>query len=134
MQPIEQVVPMVVTDKVAEAKAFYTSYFDFEVSFDAGWYVALRSKSHAHGRFEIAFRAPREGEACFSAGLSFGLQVASADAELAALTRAGVPIERPIADNPWGDRSFFVRDPAGVGLYVFHPIEMAPEYSQYAKS
>ncbi len=134
MQPIEHLVPMVVTDKVAEAKAFYTSHFDFEVSFDAGWYVALRSKSRDHGPFEIAFRAPREGETCFSTGLTFGIQVADADAELAALMTAGVPIEKQIADNPWGDRSFLVRDPAGVGLYVFHPIEMSPEYEQFAKS
>ena len=133
MQPIEYLVPMVVTDKVAETKDFYTRHFDLQVSFDCGWYVALKAKARAHGPFEIAFREPRGGEPCCTAGLTFGLQVADADAEQARLEAAGVPIVKPIGDNPWGDRSFLVRDPNGLGLYVFHPIEAAPELKQAVK-
>ncbi len=134
MQPIQYVVPMVVTPKVAEARDFYVKHFGLKVSFDCQWYASLKTPSGAHGEFEIAFREPRGDEPCCTGGLSFGLQVADADQELARLRAAGVPIVRDICDNPWGDRAFVVADPAGVGLYVFHPIEPSAEFRQYSRS
>ncbi|MBI5548415.1 MAG: VOC family protein [Deltaproteobacteria bacterium] len=133
MQPIEYIVPMVVTDQIAATRDFYRRHFDLKVSFDCEWYVALRSRPGAHGVFEIAFRSPRPGEACCTQGLSFGLQVKDADAELARLRSEGVTIVKDIQDNPWGDRSFVAQDPNGLGLYVFHAIEATPEFRQYAK-
>ncbi|MGC4119215.1 MAG: VOC family protein [Myxococcales bacterium] len=134
MQPVRYVIPMVVTDKVAQARDFYVKHFGLKVSFDCGWYVSLKTAPVDHGEFEIAFREPRGGEPCCSAGLTFGLQVADADAELARLREAGVAIAREITSNPWGDRAFLVRDPAGVGVYVFHAIEPSAEFRQYSRS
>lgn len=133
MQPIEYLVPMIVTERVAQTRDFYLQHFDFKVSFDCEWYVALQSKPRAHGVFEIAFRAPRPGERPIAGGLTLGLQVEDADAECARLRAAGLPILREPTSNPWGDRSFLTEDPNGLGLYVFHAIEAAPEFRQYVK-
>lgn len=133
MQPIASIIPMVVTQKVAETREFYLRHFDVKLSYDHETYVALKTRTGPHGESEIAFRTPKGGEPCFSGGLSFALQVPDADAELARLKRAGVPVVKDISSNPWGDRSFVVVDPSGVGLYVFHNIEAAPEYRQAAK-
>lgn len=132
MQPIEYIVPMVVSDQLAATRDFYLRHFDLEVSYDCEWYVALRSKPRKHGVFEIAFRAPESGES-LTRGLTLGLQVEDADAECARLRGEGLRIVREPKSNPWGDRSFLVEDPSGVGLYVFHDIEPAPEFRQYAK-
>jgi catechol 2,3-dioxygenase-like lactoylglutathione lyase family enzyme len=134
MQPVRFVIPMVVTDKVAQTRDFYEKHFGLQVSFDCGWYVSLKAKPVEHGEFEIAFREPKGGEPCCAGGLAFGLQVADADAELARLRKEGVAIDRDIASNPWGDRSFLVHDPSGVGVYVFHSIEPSAEFRQYLRS
>lgn len=46
-------------------------------------------------------------------------QVDDVTAEYARLVAAGVTLAEDIADQPWGDRSFVVSDPDGVGLTFF---------------
>jgi catechol 2,3-dioxygenase-like lactoylglutathione lyase family enzyme len=51
--------------------------------------------------------------------LMLGIAVADAQAAHDALAAAGVAIIRKLKDNPWGDRSFAVRDPEGVRVWVY---------------
>ena len=51
--------------------------------------------------------------------LMLGIAVADAQAAHDALAAAGVAIVRKLKDNPWGDRSFAVRDPEGVRVWVY---------------
>ena len=51
--------------------------------------------------------------------LMLGIAVADAQAARDALAAAGVAIVRKLKDNPWGDRSFAVRDPEGVRVWVY---------------
>jgi uncharacterized glyoxalase superfamily protein PhnB len=46
------------------------------------------------------------------------VDVADAAAEEARLRALGVPIEHALRTEPWGDRHFVVRDPAGVPVDV----------------
>ena len=48
---------------------------------------------------------------------------------LGMLVRAGVDIEEPPTDRPWGARSFVIRDPNGVVLHLSHPIPAAVEFA-----
>ena len=48
-----------------------------------------------------------------------GIAVADAQAAHDALAAAGVAIVRKLKDNPWGDRSFAVRDPDGIRVWVY---------------
>ena len=48
-----------------------------------------------------------------------GMAVADAQAAHDALVAAGVAIVRRLKDNPWGDRSFAVRDPEGIRVWVY---------------
>jgi len=134
MHPINYVCPTYVTEKVEETRDFYVKHFDLTVTFDCGWYVSLRTKKSEFGVFEIAFRKPEGGEPVFKGGSSLALGVKSADDEHARLRAAGVPVVQELSSKPWGDRSFVVVDPSGVGLYVFHPIEVSPEFRQYQKA
>lgn len=38
------------------------------------------------------------------------------------LVSAGVPIARELVDNPWGDRSFGIDDPAGTRIWILQAI------------
>ncbi len=51
--------------------------------------------------------------------LMLGIAVADAQAAHNALAAAGVAIVRKLKDNPWGDRSFAVRDPDGIRVWVY---------------
>lgn len=51
--------------------------------------------------------------------LMLGIAVADAQAAHDALLAAGVAIVRRLKDNPWGDRSFAVRDPDGIRVWVY---------------
>ncbi len=44
------------------------------------------------------------------------------------LVAAGVPVARELLDNPWGDRSFGVDDPAGVRVWFVEWID-EPEHT-----
>ena len=54
-------------------------------------------------------------------------RVPDVDLAHAALKRSGAPILQPPTDQPWGARMLITRDPAGVTLFVSHPIPIAPE-------
>ncbi|MCC7540506.1 MAG: VOC family protein [Deltaproteobacteria bacterium] len=128
---VQRLVPMVTTDRMTECQAFYTTNFGCHPTFESPGYVGLRFP----GGTEIGIMKPDADASCsYQGGVSFGLEVADVDAEHARLVAAGVPIVRPLQDNPWGDRSFMVNDPAGVGVYVHRPIALADEYKKYLKA
>jgi uncharacterized glyoxalase superfamily protein PhnB len=51
--------------------------------------------------------------------------VADAAAAFAQLSSGGAPIIHPLTDEPWGQRRFMTRDPAGVLVDVVQQIEPA---------
>ena len=71
---------------------------------------------------ELRGARPGAGDAPGTAAgerLMLGIAVADAQAAHDALAAAGVAIVRKLKDNPWGDRSFAVRDPDGIRVWVY---------------
>jgi predicted enzyme related to lactoylglutathione lyase len=130
---IDKIVPLVSTDRLEAVKAFYLEHFEFETTFESEGYLGLRAAGE--GGPELSFMRPEEGCASFGgAGLTCCLEVADVDAEHKRLGAAGLQVLRPLQDNPWGDRSFVVADPAGVALYIYKEIQPAEEFVQYFKA
>ncbi len=131
---INKVVSIVCTEKINEAKEFYTKYFGFKVYFEMeNKHLSLcsgDSKEH-----EISFMAPNgEQQPPYSgAGLTMCLEVNDVDSEYERLSKEDVNIVVPVQDNPWGDRSFIVLDPVGISVYVYSPISPSEEFKQYFK-
>ena len=123
---------IVVTDRRLECRDFYVRWLDFEVAFEASWFVYLVSKGDQP--FGIAFMAPDHpssppGPERFSGqGMFLTLQVADAQAEYARLRAAGAPIVYELHDEPWGQRRFALRDPAGTFVDVIEQIDPAPGF------
>jgi catechol 2,3-dioxygenase-like lactoylglutathione lyase family enzyme len=129
---LEDAYPIVVTDKVAECRDFYTRRLGFEIAFEASWFVYLRSGGdRRHG---VAFMAPDHpsqppGPEPFSGqGMFLTLQVTDAAVEFERLSRAGATIAYPLRDEPWGQRRFALLDPAGVWLDVVQHIAPRPGF------
>jgi catechol 2,3-dioxygenase-like lactoylglutathione lyase family enzyme len=124
--------PIIVTDKVAECRDFYTRWLGFSVVFEASWFVYLASAGdRPHG---VAFMAgdhpssPPGPETFTGRGMFLTLQVADAAAEFARLTGASAPIAWALRDEPWGQRRFALVDPAGTWVDVVQHIDAAPGF------
>jgi len=124
---VEDAYPIVVTDKLAECRDFYTRWLGFQPAFEAAWFVYLASAGdRPHG---IAFMAadhpsqPPGPETFTGKGMFLTLQVADAAAEFERLSRSGVSIAYPLRDEPWGQRRFGLLDPAGTWVDVVQHIE-----------
>jgi catechol 2,3-dioxygenase-like lactoylglutathione lyase family enzyme len=128
---LEAAYPIIVTERLADCRQFYTRRLGFEIVFEATWFVYLQAPGSPYG---IAFMAPDHpsqppGPETFTGhGMFLTLQVADAAAEFERLSQAGVTIAYPLRDEAWGQRRFGVVDPAGMWLDVVQQIEPQPGF------
>jgi len=121
--------PVVVTDRLRECRDFYRRWFEFEVGFEANWFVLLTGSGarpvtlafmHSDHPSSPPSPAPYRGDGAF---LTF--QVSDANAEYKRLVEAGLECDLALTDEPWGQRRFGVVDPAGMWVDVVEQIEPA---------
>ncbi|MBC7894089.1 MAG: VOC family protein [Cytophagaceae bacterium] len=128
--------PVVMTRDVPGSKAFYTTHFPFEVSFESDWYISLKANQSPafelallnpeHPTVPAAFRRPLAG------GLILNFEVVDVDAEYARLQSAGLPIHLELRSEAFGQRHFITSDPNGILIDVITVIPPSAEYaSQY---
>lgn len=121
----------VVTDRTSEVAAFYTQYFDLQVGIDLGWFITVR-RGTADWELAICERGHPTVPAAVSAQTEstnvFGFVVEDADQIAAALRAGGVELESEPVTEPFGQRHFFVRDPAGTWIDVIQLVEPDPEW------
>lgn len=129
---VRDLYPLITTRALFEARDFYVTHFGFAVSFEATWFVYLAGKPHGDSRgATLAFMHPEHpsnppGPESFDGhGMIVTIEVADAAAAFARLSSGGAPIIHPLTDEPWGQRRFMTRDPAGVLVDVVQQIEPA---------
>ncbi|WP_234736071.1 VOC family protein [Tellurirhabdus bombi] len=116
----------IITDKLAETKAFYTNVLNFGITFENDFYVLMHTPSQEgttpteisfllpnHPTQRPIFQRPFTGE-----GVYLTIEVDQIDAEYERIKALGVPIEIELRDEPWGDRHFAIVDPNGIGIDV----------------
>lgn len=129
---IQDLYTIVVTDKLTECRDFYRQWFGFQVVFEASWFIYMVSEGDRP--FAIAFMAsnhpsyPPGSEIFNGQGAFLTLQVADAAAEYDQLQQAGLKIEYPLQDEPWGQRRFGLHDPAGTWIDIVQQIEPSLGY------
>ena len=126
--------PLIVTDKLAEARDFYMKRLDMEVGFEVDWVVFL-SRPMGADRTGVCFMAPNlehqlpeHREPYRGHALILTFQVEDARRELEALRAKGVEPDVDIKDEPWGQRHFMMRDPAGVWVDIVEQIDPDPAF------
>jgi catechol 2,3-dioxygenase-like lactoylglutathione lyase family enzyme len=92
----------------APVRAFYEQLLDLEVVMDHGWIVTLASQASAAPQLSIASES---GSGTPVPDLS--IEVDDVDATYRRALTAGLEIVYGIADEPWGVRRFYLRDPLG---------------------
>ncbi|KVE94611.1 glyoxalase [Burkholderia vietnamiensis] len=105
---VKRIVANVDTQSVDDAKRFYQQIFGLDLLMDLGWIATYGSAERM--RVQISF-ASQGGAGTPTPDLS--IEVDDLDEALARIRAAGIAVEYGPADEPWGVRRFFVRDPFG---------------------
>lgn len=128
---IRKISTCVITERVDETKEFYQEILHCRVTFDCGWYCSVRFEGSGE---EIQFMTPqKESDKPFrNQGITFNISVDDVDREYKRL-KERTEIVVPIADHPWGDRSFVICDPNEVRLYIYSDREVSEEFRDAVK-
>jgi catechol 2,3-dioxygenase-like lactoylglutathione lyase family enzyme len=105
---VKRIIADIDTQDIAAAKCFYQDVLDLDLLMDHGWIATYGSREEMS--IQISFSS-QGGSDTPTPDLS--IEVDDVDAALERTRRAGFPIEYGPADEPWGVRRFYVRDPFG---------------------
>lgn len=121
--------PILVTDDLPRAVAFYAGQFGYEATYR--WsegaeavYVTLRLGAAALGLSSSAVPPTHDRPVPPPAGHRTELCFTAADTDTAVddLRAAGVPVLTEPFDAPWGERSAYVADPDGMPILIVGPM------------
>lgn len=105
---VRRIVADIAANDPSIAKTFYRDLLGLDLLMDLGWVVTYGSRERMS--VQISF-ASEGGSGAPTPDLS--VEVDDLGGVLGRMQEAGVAIEYGPADEPWGVRRFFVRDPFG---------------------
>jgi len=112
----------IITEKLAESKAFYTQVLQFGVIFENDFYLLLHTPNH---KAEISFLLPNHPsqqpifqKSFTQQGVYLTIEVENVDDYHHKLKEQSVPIAIALREEPWGDRHFAIIDPNGIGIDI----------------
>ena len=112
----------IITEKLAESKAFYTQVLQFGVTFENDFYLLLHTPNQ---EAEISFLLPNHPsqqplfqKPFTQQGVYLTIEVENVDDYYYKLKEQGVPIAIDLREEPWGDRHFAIMDPNGIGIDI----------------
>lgn len=105
---VRRIVTNIAVEDVARAKRFYGDLLGLRVLMDQGWIVTYGSDA----KMSVQISIMSEGGSGTPVP-DISIEVDDVDAVLGRVKKAGFVVEYGPADEPWGVRRFFVRDPLG---------------------
>ena len=105
---VKRIVADVASAEPKAAQRFYRDVLGLELVMDLDWIVTYGSREKMS--VQISF-ASEGGSGAPTPDLS--IEVDDLDEALSRVKKANIPLEYGPADEPWGVRRFFVRDPFG---------------------
>jgi len=105
---VRRIVANIAAENLSAAKLFYGDVLGLDQLMDHGWIVTYGSAAQMSVQVSVA----REGGSGTPVP-DLSVEVDDLEATLARVRTAGFAIEYGPADEPWGVRRFYVRDPFG---------------------
>jgi len=113
--------PLILSDRLAEARAFYDGLLGLRPVFDNGWFVLFQAEGNPlaqiafiepdHGSIPGPFRQP-------ATGVLLTVEADDVDAAYARVRERGVAVLFEPRDEAWGQRHFMLVDPHGLVVDV----------------
>lgn len=105
---VKRIIANIATGDIAAASRFYHDVLGLDLLMDHGWIATYGTEQKMDVQISFAVEG---GSGTPVPDLS--IEVDDVEAVLAAMQQAGFPVEYGPADEPWGVRRFYVRDPFG---------------------
>lgn len=112
---IRRVVPNILSPDMGASRAFYCEFLGFDVVMDLGWIVTFASPTNPTAQISVSPGEPLPGEQMRP---YLTIEVSDVDAVHGDALARGYEIVRPLTEEPWGVRRFFVREPGGLVLNI----------------
>ena len=121
-----------ITEHLKESRDFYVRWLDFDVVFEASWFVYMQSKGERPVSFaliDVNHPSTPPSYGSFNKRGSFlTLQVNDARQVFDTLTKRKAPIIYGLQKEEWGQLRFGMTDPNGLYIDIVEQIEPAPGY------
>ncbi|MFG2952075.1 VOC family protein [Streptomyces adustus] len=104
---VRRVVPNIQSEAAQESREFY-GLLGFEEVMNHGWIMTLASPSSPAAQISVM-----TSDKTAPVAPDMSVEVDDVDAAYAVMQASGAEIIRPLQDEEWGVRRFFVRDPSG---------------------
>lgn len=114
---IRRAIPVVHTDDLPGTRAFYEDLLGFRVAMEEDGLLMLVSPSEPTTQVIVVWASDTAMDPAGRA-LTMSVEVEDVTAAYAAAQDRGLEIVRPLTDEPWGIRRFFVREPSGALVNV----------------
>ena len=117
--------PVIGTDDIVGSRNFYTEHFDFDIVFEADWYVSLKSRHNpAYDRALLDYRHSSlpEADRHPARGVLINFEVPDVDDTYKQLKDKGLPMVLDLKSEEWGQRHFITPDPNGILIDVIQNI------------
>lgn len=122
--------PVLMSDNVAAASAFYREVLGFEVTFAADWYVSMRTGDHELAVVDAGHPTVPEGFRRRSQGVLINIEVDDVDDLYRRLTSEhGLRPVLELRDEEFGQRHFIVEGPDEVLVDCIQPIPAGAEFA-----
>jgi len=105
---VKRIVANIAAPDSAKARALYGDVLGLDLVMDHGWIATWGSAQAMTVQVSIASEGGSGTEVP-----DLSIEVDDLDTALARVRAAGIPLEYGPADEPWGVRRFYVRDPFG---------------------
>ena len=123
---VRRAVPVVVTDDPAGTRAFYEDFLGFRVAMENDGFLMLVSPAVPTTQVIVAWESPTPFDPQVLR-LRMSIEVADVNVAHADAVARGLDIVYGPADEPWGVRRFFVREPSGsIVNVVSHLADLPP--------
>ncbi len=131
---IKDIYPLVVVEDPATVRDWYVRHLGFSVAIDVGWFIYVVSPGKR--RFGLSFmregldhQLPQFRTRMTGDAVVVTIEVEDVESALAEVSATGAVPMITIRDEPWGQRHFMLRDPAGVWVDVVQEIEPDPMFA-----
>lgn len=121
-----------ITKHLTESRDFYVKWLDFEVVFEASWFVYMQSQGDR--KLSLAFidethpSSPPAYGTFNKQGSFLTLQVRDVSSVYNRLKTSGAPLTYDLKKEDWGQMRFGLTDPNGLYIDIVQQIEPAKGY------
>lgn len=114
---IRRAMPVIKTDRPADARRFYEGFLGFRVAMDEDGMLMLASTSTPTTQVIVAWASETAVDPELLS-VDISIEVADVDAAYALAQDEHLEVIRELREEQWGIRRFFVRDPTGQTINV----------------